>query len=51
MFKDDPEKYIKMDPMDACREIGITLAQSVQLMDVEEDILPNTCYKVVAKQP
>lgn len=51
LFKDDPEKYIGMDPMDACRELGITLAQLVQLVDAEEDIFPNPRYKLVAKQP
>lgn len=41
LFHDNPQKYIGMDPMRACQELGITLVQLVQLIDAEEDIFPN----------
>jgi hypothetical protein len=49
LFKDDPEKYIGMNPMEACDELGITLAQLVDLVNAQEDIFPNPRYKLSQK--
>jgi hypothetical protein len=41
LFKDDPAKYTGMDPMEACDELGISLAQLVEYVNAEEDLYPN----------
>jgi hypothetical protein len=49
LFKDDPEKYMGMNPMEACDELGITLAQLVGLVCAEDDIFPNPRHRLIKK--
>ncbi|TID19962.1 hypothetical protein E6O75_ATG07422 [Venturia nashicola] len=49
-FKDDPEKYMGMDPEAAARELGIEVAQLMELVDAEPDVFPNPrCKMLLAK--
>lgn len=50
LFKDDPEKYIGMNPMDACRELDITLVELIDYINAEEDIFPNPRFKLLSEE-
>ncbi|KAE9988096.1 hypothetical protein EG328_000566 [Venturia inaequalis] len=50
LFKDDPEKYMGMDPMFAARELGIEVPQLMQFVHAEPDIFPNPRHKLAEKE-